>query len=330
MHTVVGTLHELNRYLYSIPVRSVSKMYGSLCDIGLNLLDEMFLGVYNGKKKHDSDMDDVLDRAFNIGVTKCIVTTGFIEESRQAFELLNSINHRMSLTMTVGVHPTRCSVFASSDDDAIRNISTFLEEHLSSGRIVAIGECGLDYDRLHFCEKEYQRRGFAAQLQLAEKYNLPMFLHNRNTDGDFLSMVRQYRSCMSRGGVVHSYDGSIEEMKQLVELGLYIGINGCSMKTEENLSMIAEIPVDRLLLETDAPWCGIKNTHASKKHVITEFPATKKKEKFEKGYMVKDRSEPCMIVQVLEVVAAVKGIEPGALAEQVYQNSVLLFFNETA
>merc|ERR1711971_1189869 len=122
------------------------------------------------------------------------------------------------------------------------------------------------------------------------------------------------------GGVVHSFDGGEEELNQLLDLGYYIGLNGCSLKTEENLAVAAMVPLDRLLLETDSPWCGVKNTHAGMRHVATTFPV-EKRDKYEEGYMVKDRNEPCTIVQVLEIVAAIKQVEPSELAKVVYENT---------
>ena len=107
--------------------------------------------------------------------------------------------------------------------------------------------------------------------------------------------------------------------------GFYIGINGCSLKTDENLFVVSQIPEHLLLLETDAPWCGVKPSHASSKYLKTDFPK-KKAEKYETGFMVKDRNEPCTIVQILEIVAAVRGIDPILLAEKIYYNSETLFF----
>ena len=125
-----------------------------------------------------------------------------------------------------------------------------------------------------------------------------MFLHNRNTGGDFVKLLRENKHKAFGGGVVHSFDGSLQEAKEIIQLGFYIGINGCSLKTEENLQVVKEIPVESLMIETDAPWCDIRPTHASYKHVkkdVLDVFETRKKEKFELGKMVKGRNEPCTI-----------------------------------
>ncbi|KAI1316547.1 TatD DNase [Mortierella claussenii] len=157
-----------------------------------------------------------------------------------------------------------------------------------------------DYDRLHFCPKETQLRFFERQFELAELTRLPMFLHNRNTGSDFGKLISQNRSRFIHG-VVHSFTGTMEELQHYLDLGLYIGINGCSLKTEENLKVAASVPLDKLMLETDGPWCDIRPTHASYKHLSSMSakyqalynPPAKKKERFEMGSAVKSRNEPC-------------------------------------
>lgn len=200
-------------------------------DIGVNILDDMFRGVYNGKQKHTEDINNVLLRSSSLGVTKIIATGGCIEESIKAMKLcreLNLLNDNNStipvLYSTVGVHPTRSNEFIDNEIEVISQLEEIIIDGSSDGTVVAIGECGLDYDRLQFSSKENQIKGFHIQLDLSSRFNLPMFLHNRNTNGDFLQIITQERSKLTRGGVVHSFDGSTSEMLALCELGLYIGM----------------------------------------------------------------------------------------------------------
>ncbi|CAM9378811.1 unnamed protein product [Scytosiphon promiscuus] len=307
-------------------------------DIGANLLDDVFQGRYHGgSQKHEPDLDAVLERAGAAGVEKMIVTAGTLEESREALKLAKK---HPNLYSTVGVHPTRCLEFFGGGGDGeggsgsgsgggdpeahVAALAAVLEEGKAVGKVVAVGECGLDYDRLHFCGKAEQARGFELQFELAERSGLPVFFHSRACREDFAALVRRNRDRVS-GGVVHSFTGSKEEAEELTSMGLYIGVNGCSLKTEENLEVLRSIPGDRLMLETDAPWCEIRPSHAGSGMIKTAIPS-RKKEKFEAGFCVKGRQEPCHIVQVLEVAAAARGEEPSALAEQALENTRRLFF----
>lgn len=109
-----------------------------------------------------------------------------------------------------------------------------------------------------------------------------------------LQLLRANRHRFSRA-VVHSFDGTAEELAAVLELNdVWVGVNGCSLKTEENVAVAASIPIDRLVIETDAPWCGVRPTHAASKHVVTVFK-DKKPKKYEQGLQVKGRNEPCNI-----------------------------------
>eukprot|EP00942_MAST-04A_sp_MAST-4A-sp1_P012232 g12232.t1 len=177
-----------------------------MIDSGANLLDPMFRGIYREKQKHEDDFNIMLQRAFDVGVEKIIITS-------------------------------------------------------ESGSVDAIGEFGLDYERIQFCPIDVQKKYFDKQFILAKETELPLFLHNRNSSNDLIEILLKNKSKWEKvGGVVHSFDGTLEEMKAFVDMGLRIGINGCSLRTEENLKVFKEIPIDRLLIETDALWCGIKNT----------------------------------------------------------------------
>lgn len=190
--------------------------------------------------------------------------------------------------------------------------------------IVAIGECGLDYDRLHFSNQTIQNRVFPYHFTLAKATSLPLFLHDRNTNGDLLRHLSAHREEIKGGGVIHSFTGTLTDMRAYVELGLYIGVNGCSLKTEENLAVVKEIPADRLLLETDAPYCGITSSHASNQYVSLRFDPIGK-EKWLSGRMVKSRSEPAMILQVMQVIAAIRGISLNELSQICARNTQVLF-----
>ena len=171
---------------------------------------------------------------------------------------------------------------------------------LSKGKdkFIAVGECGLDYDRLEYANKESQLLAFIPHFDLAQKHKLPMYLHSRATGSEFNDIVKANRHKFSTG-VVHSFTGTLQEMQDLVELDLYIGINGCSMKTEENCEVVKQVPLDKLMIETDCPYCDIRNSHAGAKHVKTVFPR-KDKGKYatdsSEFQIVKDRNEPCTIV----------------------------------
>jgi TatD DNase family protein len=127
-----------------------------------------------------------------------------------------------------------------------------------------------------------------------------------------------------RTGVVHSFDDELDLAQQFIDLGLYIGINGCSLKTKKNLDTVMAIPLDNLLLETDCPWCDIRPSHASYEYVTTKFK-TKDEKKYESDCCVKGRCEPCHILQVAEVVAGLKHMTITHVASITTKNACTLF-----
>lgn len=194
----------------------------------------------------------------------------------------------------------------------------------NKNEIVAIGECGLDYDRLHYSNKETQLRAFPIHFDWAEKFNLPLYLHSRNCADDFLEIVTKNRDRF-KNAVVHSFTGNEKELKNYLELGFYIGINGCSLKTEENIEIAKKIPLDRLMIETDAPYCEVRNSHASMKYLKEKIFKGKDKKKFNKNFLVKGRNEPCKIIEINEIFAKIMDVSEKELADVCYENSMKIF-----
>lgn len=317
--------HSSNRGSSKLSTKSEA-MARRMIDIGANLTDPMFRGIYNGNQKHHDDFDDMIKRARDHGVEKMIITGGSLEDSRAALEI--SKKHDF-LYSTVGCHPTRCEEFnayPNGPEDYLRKLEDLASS--SPSKVVAIGELGLDYDRLHFCDAMVQKKYFEMQLELAESLRLPLFLHNRNSINDLLEILKLNKSKLEvcGGGVVHSFDGSESDMKSVLDLGLYIGLNGCSLKTEANLQTIKAIPSDRLLIETDCPWCEIRRSHAGFRHVKSVFD--KCKDAKNPKLAVKNRNEPMNLIQVMEVVAAVRDENIDQLSERIFENTNRLFFNK--
>ncbi|KAM7510596.1 hypothetical protein LguiB_009471 [Lonicera macranthoides] len=332
-----------------------------MIDIAVNFTDNMFKGIYNGKQCHIPDIAAVLTRAWTAGVDRIImsgaaraeratsgsvtvewaaieqailddgcrarwnVTGGSLEESKEALAIAET---DARLFCTVGVHPTRCKEFDESGDPEkhFQALLSLAKEGVEKGKVVAIGECGLDYDRLHFCPSEIQKKYFEKQFELAHDMKLPMFLHMRAAAGDFCDILEQNKDRFC-GGVVHSFTDSAEDRDRLLSFNnLFIGVNGCSLKTAENLDVVKSIPVDRMMIETDSPYCEIKNTHAGVHLVKSKWPS-KKKEKYDQDCIVKGRNEPCLVRQVLEVVAGCKGIaDVDQLSKNLYHNTCSIAF----
>jgi TatD DNase family protein len=251
-----------------------------------SLLDERFMnGTYRGTYRHEPDFDLVIQRAQHVGVQKIIITCGTIEESREAIGIVRQLNNKYSAAAnkelhdaidffcTVGVHPTRCQQvfvdqarttttttnddntnFSKKTDDALVNeLLDIALDGMKDHTVIAIGEIGLDYDRLEFCSMEIQKKYLILQLQtLAKQTKLPLFLHNRNVGNDLFDILTEYKDCWLCGGVVHSFDDTIVLANQFIhELNLFIGLNGCSLRTKENLDTVAQIPLQKILLETE-------------------------------------------------------------------------------
>ncbi|PBP16815.1 deoxyribonuclease Tat-D [Diplocarpon rosae] len=309
-------------------------------DIGINLTDPIFRGAYHGTQRHEDDLSDVIQRAVDIGCEVLIVTGSDLEHSKQAVVLAQ--DYPGTVYATIGVHPCNAQTLNTL---VLQQLEDLANKAKNDRRVVAFGEIGLDYDRLELCPKDSQIHAFEQQLQLAVQLQLPLFLHSRAAHADFIRILSDYADRLPKRGVVHSFTGTLEEMQDLVARGWDIGINGCSLKTEENLRVVKEIPMERLHLETDGPWCEIRPSHASSAVLkrmridIDRGPKKEeedpgmgwgswksvKKEKWIRGAVVKGRNEPCFVGRVAWAVAGVKGLSIEEVARTAWRNSCQMF-----
>ena len=203
----------------------------TLIDAGVNLANHQFNDQHR----------DVVTRASEAGVTNMLIIGCDIASSQQSLEL--AIKHLQY--STAGIHPHD----AKSATDELEAQLTALA---NNKQVIAIGECGLDYNR-DFSPRDVQRSVFRRHLTLAEKLDLPVYLHERDASDDMLSILKEFNI----RGVLHCFTGNSVALKQYLDLGLYIGITGwvCDERRGKELQqLVPSIPLDRLLIETDAPF----------------------------------------------------------------------------
>ena len=191
------------------------------------------------------DVEQVILDAKNAGVKALCVIGWDVPSSRKAIELSHAYEGVYAI---VGVHPENIEGVRFS---ALEEI----EEMAKDEKVIAIGEIGLDYHWKNDPEtKAAQKEWFIAELQLAQKVNLPVSIHARDATEDVLNILKQYP--LARHGVMHCYSGSVESMKEFAKLGFYFGFDGpITFKNAKEPKRCVELcPLDRLLVETDCPY----------------------------------------------------------------------------
>ncbi len=202
-------------------------------DIGLNLFTRSF-----------PDPEKIINNALAKGI--CPILTG--SEAAEN-ELVHEFVKTHDLYGTAGIHPHAADEASDADVDRIKEI--ILENH----RIVAVGECGLDYDRM-YSSKENQMYYFKKLIALAEELKKPMFLHERDAAEDFISCFKGHEDICAQS-VVHCFTGNRETLRRLLAMGFFIGITGwiCDERRNHDLrEAVIDIPLDRIMIETDAPY----------------------------------------------------------------------------
>lgn len=257
-----------------------------LVDIGVNLTSSRF----------KNDLDDVIRKAQDSGVDKMIVTGTDIYESQQARDL--TVKYNDVLYSTAGIHPHNAKEF---DNNSIEQLSTLL----NTKSVVAVGECGLDFNR-NFSTPEAQRYCFEEQLKLAVEKQRPVFLHQRDAHEEFVSILSSYIEKLP-AAVAHCFTGNKNELDSYLEMGLYIGVTGwvCDERRGKELkSILSDIPLERLMIETDAPYLLPRDIRPKPKS---------------------SRNEPVYLPHICQVVADSYNLPYDVIAETTYKNSIEFF-----
>lgn len=197
--------------------------------------------------KSESTIDEIVERAHGHGVSEMICVGCDLADSRLA---VDSVKSRENLFASIGIHPHEAQHHL--DADTKTQFANLLEDGPVNAKIVAIGECGLDYFYEH-SPKEMQTEVLKLQLELASTHNLPLIFHVREALDDFWPIFDSYPGLR---GVLHSFTDTEAHLQQAIDRNLYIGVNGIATfaKRPEQQAMYRAIPLENLVLETDAPF----------------------------------------------------------------------------
>lgn len=232
------------------------------------------------------NLDIVKRNALNAGITK-VINNGCDRRSNE--EVLKLINTNEYMYGAIGIHPENVNNYTLDD-------LKFIENNLNNKKIIAIGEIGLDY-YYDSSNQNAQIILFEKQLSLAEKYHLPVVIHSRNATMDMLNILKKYKL----KGVIHSFVGTMDEAQEFIKLGYFLGINGIiTFKNSDLKNVIQNIPMEKIILETDAPY-------------LAPHPYRGKK------------NEPMYIKVIAEYVANIKSISMHQLADITNKNIKELF-----
>ena len=241
-----------------------------------------------------NDIDNVLLNMKEYNVDRVLIPGYNLSSSLDALKLAKT---HEEFYAAVGIHPENIH------EDTISVLGE-IEKLLNNERVIAVGEVGLDY---HYRDddKEMQKEYFKRQLDLAFDYNLPVIIHMRDSTSDTLSVIKEHinnRGKRENIGIMHSFSGSVETMNEFLKLGFYISFSGpvTFKNARVNKECAIMCPLDRILVETDAPY-------------LTPEPFRGK------------RNEPAYVFYTLEEIAKLKGIKSADLAYNIRCNFHRLF-----
>ena len=260
----------------------------SMTDIGVNLCAKQIKGNVAG----------ILSAAEIAGVCTIVSISNSSKECNMNLELIKKYP-RYKIYCTIGVHPHNAKEMSF---EKLRQLEKLVTSN--RGKVVAIGECGLDFNRT-FSPQDIQKEWFEEQIKLAVKHEIALYFHERDAHAEFMEIVSKYK--LSGRAVVHCFTGTKGALDDYLKLGYYIGIAGwvCDEKRGEDLRQIIKfIPKERLLIETDSPW-------------LTPIPR--------RGNQRPEWNEPSNLYYIAETIGMLLNVSPERVISQTTENAKRLF-----
>ncbi len=227
--------------------------------------------TYELWSKFDKSVDEVIKEAEANRVTKLIVVGCSVEDSKL---VTNFVKTRPNCYASIGIHPHEASRYINEPVKL-----EYFKNLVNDQKVVAIGECGLDYHYNHSLQED-QKAILRLQIELAQSNDLPVIFHLREAFDDFWPIFDECNKKRKIRGVLHSFTDTKENLKLAIDRGLYIGVNGiATFSKDESLNQVYKsIPLNKLLLETDSPYLTpspIRGTINTPKNVrlVVEFMA---------------------------------------------------------
>ena len=259
-----------------------------IADIACNFTSDRF----------DNDLDEVVDRAITNHITKFGLICSRLRDIDKLLEIYNRYSKNMFFT--IGVHPHHANEINAEYLEKLKEAINVNNPH-------AIGETGLDFYR-NLSTYEEQTFAFEEQIKIAIDTNKPLFLHQRDSHEDFIKILRKYSSNINKA-VVHCFTGTQEQLDNYLELDCYIGITGWICDEKRNVELrktIKNIPLEKLMIETDCPYLIPKNLHDKPKN---------------------NRNEPCNLNHIVSEIGMLKGIDEEILRKATFKNTKSFFTN---
>ena len=257
-----------------------------IADIACNFTSERF----------DKDLDEVINRAVANKITKFGLICSRMSDVNKLLKIYEQYSKNMFYT--IGVHPHHANEI---NDDYLKK----LKDEITTNNPHAIGETGLDFFR-NLSTYEEQIYAFEEQIKIAIDTNKPLFLHQRDSHDDFIKILRKYSSDISKA-VVHCFTGTQEQLDDYLELDFYIGVTGWICDEKRNVELrktIKNIPLEKLMIETDCPYLIPKN--------LVEKPKN-------------NRNEPSNLNHIINEIAELMEIDIDILRKQTFINTINYF-----